>query len=103
MASSIPALAASPENLAARLRRMCGMPGNDDAAKLMYRDLEDDDEIEDIPDEAASGADNSAVRAELTRVESFIRRAKSLPDDAKARSFQDAVRPESWSQWWGQR
>ncbi|MGH9570262.1 MAG: hypothetical protein ACRD4F_11505, partial [Candidatus Angelobacter sp.] len=67
MASSIPAFAASLENVAARLRRMCGTPGNDDA-KVMYRDLEDDDEIEDIADEAASGADNSAVRAELTTV-----------------------------------
>jgi predicted nucleic acid-binding Zn-ribbon protein len=92
MASSIPALAASLENVAARLRRMCGMPGNDDAAKVTYHDLEDDDEVEDIFDEAASGADSSAVRTELTKVEGFIRRAKSLPDDAKARSFQDAMR-----------
>ncbi|HLJ87777.1 MAG TPA: SNF2-related protein [Candidatus Angelobacter sp.] len=94
MASSIPALAASLENVAARLRRMCGVPGNDDAAKVMYRDLEDEDEIEDILDEVASGADSdsSTVRAELTKVEGFIRRAESLPDDAKARSFQDAMR-----------
>src|SRR3984957_20437889 len=53
MASSIPALAASLENVAARLRRMCGKAGQDDAAKAMYRDLEDEDEIEDIPEEAA--------------------------------------------------
>lgn len=92
MASSIPALAASLENVAARLRRMCGKAGHDDAAKAMYRDLEDEDEIEDILEEAASPTDNSAVLAELTRVEGFIRRAKSLPDDAKARSFQDAIR-----------
>src|SRR5437660_12421507 len=53
MASSIPALAASLENVAARLRRMSGRAGHDDAAKAMYRDLEDEDEIEDVLEEAA--------------------------------------------------
>lgn len=71
---------------------MSGKAGHDDAAKVMYRDLEDEDEIEDVPEEAPSSADNSAVLAELMRVEGFIHRAKSLPDDAKARSFQDAIR-----------
>ena len=92
MASSIPALAASLENVAARLRRMCGKPGHDDAAEVMYRDLEDDDEIVETAEEQASATDESAVLAELARVEGFIARAKSLPDDAKARSFQDAIR-----------
>jgi len=92
MASSIAALAASLENVAARLRRMCGKPGQDDAAKVIYRDLEDDDEIGEIAEEQAPATDESAVLAELARVEGFIARAKSLPDDAKARSFQDAIR-----------
>src|SRR6516164_7896178 len=92
MASSIAALAASLENVAARLRRMCGKPGQDDAAKVMYRDLEDDDEIVETAEEQASATDESTVLAELARVEGFIARAKSLPDDAKAQSFQDAIR-----------
>lgn len=92
MASSIPALAASLNNVAARLRRMCGQSGTDDAAKVIYRDLEDADEIPELPQETTAVADESAVRAELARVESFIARAKSLPHDAKARSFQDAIR-----------
>lgn len=92
MASSIPALAASLENVAARLRRMCGKGGDNDTAEEMYRDLEDEEEVEDIPEEASSPADNSTLIAELARVEGFVRRAKSLPDDAKARSFQDAIR-----------
>src|SRR3954469_2520138 len=51
MASSIPALAASLENVAARLRRLRGKPGLDEAAVGMYRDLEDEDEIDEAPDE----------------------------------------------------
>src|SRR5262249_37343076 len=92
MASSIPALAASLENVAARLRRMCGKASHDDAVKAMYRDLEDEDEILEMPEELTSSTENPDVLAELTRVEGFIRRAHSLPDDAKARSFQDAIR-----------
>lgn len=92
MASSIPALAASLENVAARLRRMCGKSGSNDAAKIIYQDLEDEDELPEVLEEPASATDDSGVLAELARVETFIKRAKSLPHDAKARSFQDAIR-----------
>lgn len=92
MASSIPALAASLENVAARLRRMRGKPGADDTARDIYRDLEDEDEIVEAAEEGAPTADDSMLVAELTRVEGFIARAQSLPLDAKARSFQDAIR-----------
>src|SRR5438105_11120661 len=49
MASSINALAASLENVAARLRRLQGRLGPGETAAEMYRDLEDQDEIEGIP------------------------------------------------------
>ena len=58
----------------------------------MYRDLEDEDEIEEISDEPASIVDESVFAAELARVEGFVVRARSLPNDAKARSFQEAIR-----------
>src|ERR1035437_3437068 len=92
MASSIPALAASLENVAARLRRLQGNLSPDDTAVDMYRDLEDEDEIEGASDEPASIGDPSTLAAELARVEGFIVRARSLPHDAKARSFQEAIR-----------
>src|SRR5207253_6216707 len=44
MASSIPALAASLENVAARLRRLAAGRGTGDEAAAMFRDLEDDEE-----------------------------------------------------------
>ena len=44
--------------------------------------------IEDQP----APVDREAVAGELARVEDFVARAKSLPHDAKARSFQDAIR-----------
>src|SRR4051812_5954658 len=92
MASSIPALAASLENVAARLRRLRGALSPGETAVDMYRDLEDEDEIEEISDEPASIVDESVFAAELARVEGFIVRARSVPDDAKARSFQEAIR-----------
>jgi superfamily II DNA or RNA helicase len=92
MASSIPALAASLENVARRLRRLQGRPSPDETASEMYRDLEDEDEIEEIPDEQAPVDDDSTLAAELARVEEFILRARSLPHDAKALSFQEAIR-----------
>ena len=92
MASSIPALAASLENVAARLRRLsAGLPAGDPAE--MLDDLEDEELSETAASSETSGrVDPEAVRAELALVESFVSRAKSLPDDAKARSFQDAIR-----------
>lgn len=95
MASSISALAASLENVAARLSRLQGLSvGADDAVKNVLRDLEDDEEgeTEDSPEERNPPIDRVALAAELARVESFISRARSLPHDAKARSFQDAIR-----------
>src|SRR5262249_42348311 len=47
---------------------------------------------EDSPEEPNPPIDRPALAAELARVESFISRARSLPHDAKARSFQDAIR-----------
>src|SRR5207244_11065423 len=54
MASSIKALAASPENVAARLRRLRGTLSPGETAVDMYRDLEEEDEIEEISEEQAS-------------------------------------------------
>src|SRR6267378_3900274 len=98
MASSIPALAASLENVATRLRRLQQGLRSDEAVIDVYHDLEDEDELEEAPEETVGGHrpplqfDNAAVADELALVEGFIARAKSLPDDAKARKFQDAVR-----------
>jgi adenine-specific DNA-methyltransferase len=91
MASSIPALAASLENVAARLRRLKAgqraTVSTDD-----FHDLEDDDDLESAAEEQPAPADSGAVAEELSLVEDFVRRARSLPHDAKARSFQDAIR-----------
>jgi superfamily II DNA or RNA helicase len=96
MASSISALAASLENVATRLRRLQqGIgAGADDTVTKVLRDLEDDEENEkeDASEEPNQPIDRPALAAELARVESFISRARSLPHDAKARSFQDAIK-----------
>ncbi|HEY2737012.1 MAG TPA: SNF2-related protein, partial [Thermoanaerobaculia bacterium] len=99
MASSIPALAKSLENVAARLRRLAaGFSVGDSGDSLDIdedlKDLEEDEEIENesIAEDASAPKDPGALAAELARVEEFIARAKSLPSDAKARSFQDAIR-----------
>jgi adenine-specific DNA-methyltransferase len=96
MASSIRALSASLERVAARLRRMLasGPPGPaiDEDAAVFAADLEDDD------DEAAGDTNVGApppaarVQAELERVEAFITRSRALPDDSKARALIKAVR-----------
>jgi hypothetical protein len=92
MASSISALAASLENVAARLRRLQQGLGVDDTVTNVLLDLEDEDEIEDRSEEPNPPIDRAALAAELARVESFISRARSLPNDAKARSFQEAIK-----------
>jgi len=98
MASSIPALAASLENVAARLRRLAAGFGAGDQTVNEIRqdlnDLEEDDEIVEEPgaEDSSAPKDPGALAAELARVEEFIARAKSLPSDAKARSFLDAIR-----------
>jgi len=96
MASSIPALAASLENVAARLRRLqAGRPPGDIGLDAL-RDLEDEDMgtelVEDASEALPAPLDGNAVTAELALVESFVARARSLPNDAKARSFLDAIR-----------
>ncbi len=91
MASSIPALAASLENVAARLRRLdAGHRAQVSADDL--RDLEDEEDLEETGEAPPVPPDREAVAGELARVEGFVARAKSLPHDAKARSFQDAIR-----------
>jgi hypothetical protein len=99
MASSIPALASSLENVAARLRRLAA--GQGDASDLtgdILRDLEDEEtleppEISEPPEVSAPvPIDRMGLAAELALVEGFVARAKSLPHDAKARSFTEAIR-----------
>src|SRR6266851_9199332 len=68
MASSIPALAASLENVAARLRRLQAGLGSDDTVINVLRDLEDEDEIEES-EEPVLPIDRAALAAELVRVE----------------------------------
>ncbi|HLM98718.1 MAG TPA: SNF2-related protein [Bryobacteraceae bacterium] len=92
MASSISALAASLENVAARLRRLQAGLRSDDPMINEFQDLEDEDEIEESPDEPAQPIDRAALATELVRVEDFVTRARSLPNDAKARSFQEAIK-----------
>jgi len=92
MASSIDALAASLENVAARLRRLQAGLGSDDTMINELRDLEDEDEIEESAEEPAPPIDRAALGAELVRIEDFVARARSLPNDAKARSFQEAIK-----------
>jgi len=92
MASSIPALAASLENVVTRLRRLqAGLPSDETAINLLG-DLEDEDEIEDSSEEPAPAVDRASLAAEFARVEGFVGRARSLPNDAKARSFQEAIK-----------
>jgi adenine-specific DNA-methyltransferase len=92
MASSISALAASLENVAARLRRLQQGLGAHDTVISVLRDLEDEEDIEDASEETNPPLDRAALAAELARVERFIKRARSLPHDAKARSFQEAIK-----------
>jgi hypothetical protein len=92
MASSIPALAASLQNVAARLRRLSAGQAAGDPAEMLD-DLEDEELSEtEGSSEPSVRINTEAVASELALVESFISRANSLPDDAKARSFQDAIR-----------
>ena len=92
MASSIPALAASLANVVARLRRVRAGQGVTDTAIEVLHDLEEDTDVEEPIEDAPVPINRGAVAAELARVEGFVARARSLPHDAKARSFQDAIR-----------
>jgi adenine-specific DNA-methyltransferase len=92
MASSISALAASLENVAHRLRRLQQGLGVDETVASVLWDLEDEDEPGLASEVPNPPFDRAALSAELARVESFINRARSLPNDAKARSFQEAIK-----------
>ena len=93
MASSLSALAASLDNVAVRLRRLQAGLAPGDTALDVLRDLEDDDEepAGTSQDSQSTVVDPSTVASELALVESFVARARSLPHDAKARSFLDAM------------
>ena len=58
----------------------------------MLSDLEDEDEIDEPSEEPIPVIDRATLAAELVRVEDFVARARSLPNDAKARSFQEAIK-----------
>ena len=103
MAASIPALAESLDRVASRLRGMLGEGDAGAAAAAEFvRDLEEEDDI------GAGGAgatsapmpplpiDAEAVRAELARVEDFVRRARALPRDSKAA---EATRASVYLRW----
>jgi Helicase conserved C-terminal domain/SNF2-related domain len=92
MASSIAALAASLGNVAARLRRVQTGQPSEETMVDMLRDLEDEVEIEEVSEEQPQPAQPATLAGELARVESFVARARSLPDDAKARKFQEAIK-----------
>ncbi len=93
MASSIPALAASLKNVADRLRRLAAGQDPGGAAEL-FQDLDDEEEpaLPSGDDDPIRPSDRKGVLAELARVEGLLSRARSLPGDAKARSFQNAIR-----------
>ena len=79
MASSIPALAASLENVATRLRRLQSGKQSDETVVSMLSDLEDEDELEEAAEEMPQPSQPATLAEELSRVESFIARAHSLP------------------------
>ena len=97
MASSKAALAASLKGVAARLQRMRQGDAAEEAADL--------DDLEDEPDPAPTTADEATlvpaspprpdaaqIAEELDRVQNFIRRAETLPDDTKAEGLVEVVR-----------
>src|SRR5258708_1691699 len=92
MASSIKALAASLENVATRLRHLQAGSRPDDTVVELLEDLDDEEEVSERSEESATRIDRATLAAELSRVEGFAARARSLPKDAKARSFQDAIK-----------
>ncbi len=92
MASSIPALAASLDKVASRLRHLQTGRKQEDTAAEFDRDLEEEPDRSEVSEESAAPIPSGALAAELALVEGFVARAHSLPDDAKARSFQDAIR-----------
>jgi hypothetical protein len=92
MASSLKAFAASLENVASRLRRLQNGAPSNDTVNEMLGDLEDEEETEESSNQSAPTPVKTTLAAELARIEGFVARARSLPDDAKAHSFQDAIK-----------
>ena len=99
MASSKAALAASLKGVAARLQRHMGQ-GQASTPEQDSQDLEDDAESDDdapLPPSQPSQpapprADIAQAAEELARVEAFIHRAETLPEDSKAEGLVKVVR-----------
>src|SRR5262249_32903833 len=89
MGSSLAALSASLENVAARLRKQSatGDFATDDGLKSQFADdLEEDTDEFTEPDEDAQAENvtGERVRSELQRVEGFIEHARSISRESKA-------------------
>lgn len=103
MASSLAALAASLDKVAARLRSRLTRDRNAefdarslaaDFARDFAQDLEEDTpelETETVIEPEPSPAEDR-IRAELEQVERFAKRSAALPHDSKARCLLDALR-----------
>lgn len=93
MASSLAALARSLERVAARLRTLRERGTTDDESDRasVEHDLEEDDDTSAPDAHSIPALDQNAVASELERVEGFIRRARALPTDSKARALLQAV------------
>ena len=98
MASSNAALAASLEGVAARLKRLLGrgppIVVQDFADDLEEEadDLQEADHAPEPPPANIPRLHQAAIRAELERVEGFVRRAQALPADSKAASLIKVVK-----------
>jgi hypothetical protein len=100
MGSSLRALSASLDKVAARLRDMLERRGEPaQLAAELVADLEGQDHAEDQDEDEEPAAPGDPgpptperIRAELAKVEEFARRARALPTDSKARALVDAVR-----------
>jgi hypothetical protein len=95
MASSLAALSASLEKVAERLRRLREHRSPDLVAEgaALLGDLEEDDgDAADDESPRPAPGDAQAISAELTRVESFVTRARALPSDGKALALLRAIK-----------
>ena len=99
MASSLPALAASLDKVASRLRaqltRIQKVESNERSlAEDFAHDLEEDTSEFETPAvvEPEPSPAVERIRAELEQVERFAKRSSSLPHDSKARCLLDALR-----------
>lgn len=93
MASSTPALASSLERICARLARLLDGTATlkeRETANELLDDLEEDERDDDDRDDEPPPSPE-AIQAELARVREFVRRARSLPSDAKALALVRAV------------